>query len=110
MGSRKYGVPSCTRAIRKKPRPGFGTGTAERQIGQGMSRDDAQACRDADHGTHVEGVTSDRYVKLAAETTTGTIEKSRATSAQQAIVTPDRVSALPLAKQQPSTNRRKRNS
>lgn len=51
----------------------FGTRTAERLIGEGMSRDEAQAAVMNVMG-HTSKATSDRYVKLAAETLRGVIE------------------------------------
>lgn len=51
----------------------FGTRTVERLMGEGMSRDEAQAAVMRIMG-HVSRATSDRYVKLAAETMRSTIE------------------------------------
>ncbi len=51
----------------------FGTRAAERLIAQGMSREDAQAAIMRIMG-HTSKATSDRYVKLAAETMRSTIE------------------------------------
>ncbi len=51
----------------------FGTRTAERLIREGMSRDAAQQAVMGVMG-HTSRVTSDRYVKLAAETLRGVIE------------------------------------
>lgn len=51
----------------------FGTRTVERLMGEGMSRDEAQAAVMRIMG-HTSRATSDRYVKLATDTMRGTIE------------------------------------
>ncbi len=51
----------------------FGTRTVERLMGEGMSREQAQAAVMRIMG-HTSKATSDRYVKLAAETMRGAIE------------------------------------